>query len=70
MERIGRPYHAAIAWLGSGDETGLREALTTLENLGARAAAAARRRMREVGVGDPAGTAPGHPRRSRRADRA
>ena len=50
-ERIGRPYDAAIAWLGSGDETGLREALTTLENLGARAAAAAaRRRMREVGV--------------------
>jgi DNA-binding CsgD family transcriptional regulator/tetratricopeptide (TPR) repeat protein len=50
-ERIGRPYDAAIAWLGSGDEAGLREALVTLEDLGARAAtAAARRRMREVGV--------------------
>ena len=50
-ERIGRPYDAALARLGSGDETGLREALATLEDLGARAAAAAaRRRMREVGV--------------------
>jgi DNA-binding CsgD family transcriptional regulator len=50
-ERIGRPYDAALAWLGSCDETGLRGALATLENLGAGAAAAvARRRMREVGV--------------------
>jgi DNA-binding CsgD family transcriptional regulator/tetratricopeptide (TPR) repeat protein len=50
-EQIGRPYDAALAWLGSCDEAGLREALATLEDLGARAAAAAaRRRMREVGV--------------------
>ena len=50
-ERLGRPYDAALARLGSGDEAGLREALATLEDLGARApAAAARRRMREVGV--------------------
>jgi DNA-binding CsgD family transcriptional regulator/tetratricopeptide (TPR) repeat protein len=50
-ERIGRPYDAALAWLGSCDETGLREALATLENLGATAAAtAARRRMRELGI--------------------
>ena len=50
-ERIGRPYDAAIACLGSGDETRLREALATLESLGARAAAAAARwRMREGGV--------------------
>ncbi len=49
--RIGRPYDAAVAWLCSRDEAGLREALATLEDLGARAAAAvARRRMREVGV--------------------
>jgi len=50
-ERIGRPYDAALARLGSCDETALREALATLEDLGARAAAAvARRRMREVGM--------------------
>jgi DNA-binding CsgD family transcriptional regulator len=50
-ERIGRPYDAALAWLSSCDETGLREALATLEDLGARAAAtAAKRRMREAGV--------------------
>ena len=49
--RIGRPYDAAVAWLCSRDEAGLREALATLDDLGARAAAAvARRRMREVGV--------------------
>jgi DNA-binding CsgD family transcriptional regulator len=50
-ERIGRPYDAALAWLGSGDENELRRALRTLEDLGApAAAAAARRRMRERGV--------------------
>jgi DNA-binding CsgD family transcriptional regulator/tetratricopeptide (TPR) repeat protein len=50
-EQIGRPYDAALTWLGSCDETGLRGALATLDNLGARAAAAAaRRRMREVGM--------------------
>jgi DNA-binding CsgD family transcriptional regulator len=50
-DRLGRPYDAALAWLGSSDEAGLREALTTLDNLGARAAAAAaRRRMRDLGI--------------------
>ena len=50
-DRIGRPYDAALAWLGSADEAGLREALTALDGLGATAAAAAvRRRMRELGV--------------------
>jgi DNA-binding NarL/FixJ family response regulator len=47
----GRPYDAALAWLGSCAETGLREALAALDNLGApAAAAAARRRMRAVGM--------------------
>jgi DNA-binding CsgD family transcriptional regulator/tetratricopeptide (TPR) repeat protein len=49
--RLSRPYDAAVAGLGSPDEAVLREALTTLDNLGARAtAAAARRRMKELGV--------------------
>jgi DNA-binding CsgD family transcriptional regulator len=49
--RLGRPYDAAMAWLGSPDESGLREALRTLDDLGARAAAAAaRRRMGELGL--------------------
>jgi DNA-binding NarL/FixJ family response regulator len=40
-----------MARLGSADETGLKEALLTFDGLGARAiAAAARRRMRDVGV--------------------
>jgi DNA-binding CsgD family transcriptional regulator/tetratricopeptide (TPR) repeat protein len=50
-ERIGRPYDAALARLGSTDEAGLRDALMTFEGLGARtAAAAARRRMRDLGI--------------------
>ncbi len=50
-ERIGRPYDAALAWLGSADEAGLRQALSMLDDLGARAAAAAaRRRMKELGI--------------------
>jgi DNA-binding CsgD family transcriptional regulator/tetratricopeptide (TPR) repeat protein len=62
--RIGRPYDAALAQLGSCDETGLKEALVALENLGARAAAAAaRRRMRELGVR----TIPRGPRAATRA---
>ena len=49
--RIGRPYDAALAWLGSADEAGLREALAALDGLGATVATAvARRRMRELGV--------------------
>ncbi len=41
-ERLGRPYDAALAWLGSPDEAGLRQALETLDGLGARAAATRR----------------------------
>jgi DNA-binding CsgD family transcriptional regulator len=49
--RLLRPYDAAVAGLGSPDEAVLRGALTTLDDLGARAtAAAARRRMKELGV--------------------
>jgi len=49
--RLGRAYDATLAWLGSADEAGLREALATLDGLGARTAtAAARRRMKEAGV--------------------
>jgi len=49
--RLGRPYDEALAWLGSGDEAGLRQALATFGDLGARAAAAvARRRMKDLGV--------------------
>ncbi|HKA98828.1 MAG TPA: LuxR C-terminal-related transcriptional regulator [Streptosporangiaceae bacterium] len=49
--RLGRPYDAALAWLGSSDGAGLREALRTLDDLGARAAAAAaRRRMKALGM--------------------
>jgi DNA-binding CsgD family transcriptional regulator len=49
--RLGRPYDAALCWLRSADEAGLRQALAALDGLGARAtAAAARRRMRELGM--------------------
>ena len=49
--RVGRPYDAALCWLRSADEAGLRQALAALDGLGARAtAAAARRRMRELGM--------------------
>ena len=53
------------------DEAGLREALATFDDLGARAAAAAaRRRMKDLGItGDPARAPPGHPGRPGRADR-
>jgi len=50
-DRLGRPYDAALARLGSADEADLRQALTALDELGARAAAAAaRRRMKALGV--------------------
>jgi DNA-binding NarL/FixJ family response regulator len=49
--RLSRPYDAALAWLGASDEAGLREALLTLDGLGARTTATAiRRRMKQVGV--------------------
>jgi len=48
---LERPYDAALAWLGSSDEAGLRGALQTLDDLGAKVATAAvRRRMKEVGI--------------------
>jgi DNA-binding CsgD family transcriptional regulator len=50
-QRIGRPYDAALAMAWSSDEAGLRDALAGFEELGAAAAAAAvRRRMKELGV--------------------
>jgi hypothetical protein len=51
-ERLGRTYDAALTRIISArDEAGLRASLTVLDNLGARAtAAAARRRMNESGV--------------------
>jgi DNA-binding CsgD family transcriptional regulator/tetratricopeptide (TPR) repeat protein len=50
-DRLGRPYDAALTRLGSADEDALRTALTALDQLGARAAAAvARKRMRDLGL--------------------
>ncbi|HEY2693534.1 MAG TPA: AAA family ATPase [Streptosporangiaceae bacterium] len=50
-DRLGRPYDAALARLGSADEADLRQALAALDELGARAAAAAaRRRMKALGM--------------------
>jgi len=50
-DRLGRPYDAALTRLGSADEDALRAALTALDQLGARAAAAvARKRMRDLGL--------------------
>jgi DNA-binding CsgD family transcriptional regulator/tetratricopeptide (TPR) repeat protein len=50
-DQLARPYDAAVARMGSPDEAALREALRTLDDLGARAtAAAARRRMKDLGV--------------------
>ena len=50
-QRLGRPYDAALARLGCADETALRHALAAFDALGARAAAAAaRRRMKDLGV--------------------
>ena len=50
-DRLGRPYDAALARLGSADEDALRTALTTLDGMGAKAAAVvARKRMRDLGL--------------------
>jgi tetratricopeptide (TPR) repeat protein len=50
-QRIGRPYDAALAMAWSSDDAELKDALAGLEELGASAAAAAvRRRMKELGV--------------------
>ena len=50
-EELGRPYDAALVRMGSADEAGLRDALTTLEAFRAKAAATfARRRMKALGV--------------------
>jgi DNA-binding CsgD family transcriptional regulator/tetratricopeptide (TPR) repeat protein len=49
--RRGRPYDAAIALLASSDEAELRMALATFDDMGACvAAAAARRRMKHLGM--------------------
>src|SRR5262249_52866715 len=49
--RVGRAYDAALGWLGSADGAGLRRALSALDGLGARTAAAAvRRRMKDLGM--------------------
>jgi DNA-binding CsgD family transcriptional regulator/tetratricopeptide (TPR) repeat protein len=51
-ERLGRTYDAALTRiLSAQDEAGLRAAVTVLDDLGARTtAAAARRRMKELGI--------------------
>lgn len=50
-ERRGCPYESALALLGSGDATAVRDALNTFERLGAEPAAKhARRHLRELGV--------------------
>jgi DNA-binding CsgD family transcriptional regulator len=63
-QRLGRPYDAALVLLRSSGEAGLRKALAAFDALGARtAAAAARRRMKELGL-------PSIPRGRRAATRA
>jgi DNA-binding CsgD family transcriptional regulator/tetratricopeptide (TPR) repeat protein len=50
-DKIGRSYDAALVRLGSTDEADLRQALSVFDELGAGvAAAAARRRMKSLGV--------------------
>ena len=49
--QLGLPYDAALARLSSCDEAGLRQALATFNELGAQTtAAAARRRMKDLGI--------------------
>jgi DNA-binding CsgD family transcriptional regulator len=64
---LGCPYESALALAGGGDEPGLRRALTELQGLGARPAAAiVTRRLHECGVrGIPRG-----PRRATRGNPA
>src|SRR5215469_12071192 len=51
-DSIGRSYDAALVRLGSTDEADLRQALSVFDDLGAStAAAAARRRMKSLGIG-------------------
>ncbi|HEV7711025.1 MAG TPA: AAA family ATPase [Asanoa sp.] len=59
-EKLGCPYDAALALVGSGDEADLRRALAQFQRLGARPAAAiAARRLREHGArGLPRGPRP------------
>lgn len=50
-EALGCPYDAALAWYDSGSESGLREALSCFQVLGATAVAdATRREMRRRGL--------------------
>src|SRR5215469_5258007 len=59
-DTIGRTYDAALVLLQSSDEQDLRQAICTFDNLGAEATSAcARRRMRELGIGNiPRGPRP------------
>jgi DNA-binding CsgD family transcriptional regulator len=51
-DSLGRSYDAALVRLGSTDEADLRQALSVFDDLGAStAAAAARRRMKSLGIG-------------------
>jgi DNA-binding NarL/FixJ family response regulator len=51
-DSIGHSYDAALVRLGSTDEADLRQALSVFDDLGAStAAAAARRRMKSLGIG-------------------
>lgn len=53
-QAVGMPYEAALALLDGDDEEGWREALETLERLGAHGTAgAARRRLRSTGAAVP-----------------
>jgi DNA-binding CsgD family transcriptional regulator/tetratricopeptide (TPR) repeat protein len=60
FERIGRTYDAAIVRLQSSQEDQIRKAICTFDTLGAEAASTrARRRMRELGIGNiPRGPRP------------
>jgi DNA-binding CsgD family transcriptional regulator/tetratricopeptide (TPR) repeat protein len=60
-DRLGRTYDAALTRLHSSDEEAIRQALATFDDLGAKLASAqARRRMKELGIGNiPRGPRPG-----------
>jgi DNA-binding CsgD family transcriptional regulator/tetratricopeptide (TPR) repeat protein len=53
FDEIGRPYDAALVRLQSAQEDALRQAISTFDELGATAALAqAKRRMRQLGIGN------------------
>ncbi len=61
FDKIGQTYDAAMVRLHDTDEDALRQAVSTFDSLGARlAATAARRRMKELSIGNiPRGPRPG-----------